>query len=102
MLKPLSGWEPLFAFLSIFVLGQIVCYFFAAASEDLNPFLTAALVVAGILCALIGIVGLFGCMPVQPNEARVLLLFGAYRGSVHESGFYWVNPFFRKRKFPCA
>ncbi len=98
MLKPMSGWLPLFAFPSIFVLGQIVCYFLAVASGDGNPFLTAALVIAGIICAIIGIVGLFGCMPVQPNEARVLVMFGAYRGSVHESGFYWVNPFFSKKK----
>jgi regulator of protease activity HflC (stomatin/prohibitin superfamily) len=37
-------------------------------------------------------------MPTQPNEARVLLLFGDYHGSVHDSGFFWVNPFYSKKK----
>ncbi|MCU0411303.1 MAG: SPFH domain-containing protein [Bacteroidetes bacterium] len=38
-----------------------------------------------------------GFMVVQPNEARVLVLFGKYIGSVRESGFWWVNPFTIKR-----
>ena len=33
-------------------------------------------------------------MAIAPNDARVLLLFGDYRGTVRTSGFYWVNPFF--------
>jgi regulator of protease activity HflC (stomatin/prohibitin superfamily) len=41
---------------------------------------------------------LFGFMAVQPNTARVLLLFGDYKGTVRESGFYWVNPFYSKKK----
>jgi regulator of protease activity HflC (stomatin/prohibitin superfamily) len=36
-------------------------------------------------------VGLFS---LQPNEARVLVLFGAYKGTVRESGFHWGNPFY--------
>ena len=32
------------------------------------------------------------------RDARVLLLFGEYIGTVNESGFYWVNPFYSKRK----
>jgi regulator of protease activity HflC (stomatin/prohibitin superfamily) len=37
-------------------------------------------------------------MAIQPNQARVLLLFGKYKGSALTSGFYWVNPFFSKKK----
>jgi regulator of protease activity HflC (stomatin/prohibitin superfamily) len=36
----------------------------------------------------------FGFFSLQPNEARVLLLFGDYRGTVRESGFHWGNPFY--------
>ncbi len=39
-----------------------------------------------------------GLLAIAPNDARVLLLFGEYRGSVRTSGFYWVNPFYSKRK----
>ena len=35
---------------------------------------------------------------VNPNGSRVLTLFGKYIGTVKENGFYWVNPFFVKRK----
>ncbi|MBI4576482.1 MAG: SPFH domain-containing protein, partial [Planctomycetes bacterium] len=34
-----------------------------------------------------------GHFTLQPNEGRVLVLFGAYRGTVRESGFHWTNPF---------
>jgi hypothetical protein len=38
-----------------------------------------------------------GLFVVQPNEARVLVLFGRYVGSVRDSGFWWTNPFVVKR-----
>jgi regulator of protease activity HflC (stomatin/prohibitin superfamily) len=41
---------------------------------------------------------IFGFQAVAPNDARAFLLFGDYRGSVTESGFYWVNPFYTKKK----
>ncbi|WP_026755419.1 SPFH domain-containing protein [Sediminibacter sp. Hel_I_10] len=39
-----------------------------------------------------------GFVMVQPNGSRVLLLFGKYIGTIKENGFYWVNPFFTKKK----
>jgi regulator of protease activity HflC (stomatin/prohibitin superfamily) len=39
-----------------------------------------------------------GLMLNQPNEAKVLTLFGRYTGSVKESGFWWVNPFTVKKR----
>jgi regulator of protease activity HflC (stomatin/prohibitin superfamily) len=37
-----------------------------------------------------------GFFTLQPNEARVLILFGEYRGTARVSGFHWANPFMRK------
>jgi len=37
-----------------------------------------------------------GFITITPNNAKVLLLFGDYVGSVKESGFFWVNPFYKK------
>ncbi len=37
-----------------------------------------------------------GHFTLQPNEARLLLLFGAYKGTVRQSGFFWANPFYSK------
>ncbi|MBM4116129.1 SPFH domain-containing protein [bacterium] len=39
-----------------------------------------------------------GFFVVNPNDARVLVLFGTYKGTVKRNGFYWANPFFTKRK----
>jgi regulator of protease activity HflC (stomatin/prohibitin superfamily) len=51
--------------------------------------------VAGTLPAIYLSTGFF---TLQPNEAAVLILFGAYRGTVRTSGFHWVNPFVRRVK----
>jgi regulator of protease activity HflC (stomatin/prohibitin superfamily) len=40
----------------------------------------------------------FGFLMVQPNGSRVLLLFGKYVGTIKKNGFYWVNPFYTKKK----
>src|SRR5580700_11305824 len=49
-----------------------------------------------VSCALLAIwvILLRGFFSLQPNEARVLLLFGAYKGTVRESGLHWGNPFY--------
>ncbi len=39
-----------------------------------------------------------GFSVVQPNDSRVLILFGKYIGTIRDSGFWWVNPFTVKRK----
>ncbi len=38
-----------------------------------------------------------GFMVIQPNESKVLILFGKYTGTVKDSGFWWVNPFTSKK-----
>ena len=48
--------------------------------------------------AVTAIVLLTGHFTLQPNQAAVLSLFGPYVGTVRESGFYWANPFYTKRK----
>jgi len=39
-----------------------------------------------------------GFIVVQPNDSRVLVLFGKYLGTVRDSGFWWVNPFTTKKQ----
>ncbi|MCA9196917.1 MAG: SPFH domain-containing protein [Planctomycetales bacterium] len=88
--KASSGWLALVICLGLVAagIGGIVI---GASSES------GVVVFAGILALLVGVVMLCGFMAVAPNNARVLLLFGDYKGSVTESGFYWVNPFFSKK-----
>lgn len=35
---------------------------------------------------------------INPNESAVLVLFGKYKGTIKENGFFWLNPFYTKRK----
>ena len=46
----------------------------------------------------IGVFMLPGFVIVNPNESSVLVLFGAYKGTIRNNGFWWVNPFFVKKK----
>ena len=46
---------------------------------------------------LVFFLGLIGLTIIQPNDSRVLILFGKYIGTVRQSGFWWVNPFTIKR-----
>jgi regulator of protease activity HflC (stomatin/prohibitin superfamily) len=39
-----------------------------------------------------------GFIAVDPNQSYVLVLFGAYKGTLKDNGFFWVNPFFSKKK----
>jgi regulator of protease activity HflC (stomatin/prohibitin superfamily) len=51
-----------------------------------------------VVLLLVGIFILVGCFIVNPNEAKVMVLFGNYAGTVRKSGFFWANPFMTKRK----
>jgi regulator of protease activity HflC (stomatin/prohibitin superfamily) len=53
----------------------------------------AGLVVAGVLVILAAILGWRGLTAVLPGRARVVQLFGRYRGTIRDSGLKWVNPF---------
>ncbi len=55
-----------------------------------------ALVWAGVLLLAVAILVLAGLTPVTPGRARVVQLFGKYRGTIRESGLQWVNPFTRR------
>ena len=39
-----------------------------------------------------------GFMLIEPNEACVMIFFGKYKGTVKENGYFWVNPFYTKKK----
>ena len=94
--RPFSGWVPL-AFSAALLVGgpwYTVLALRALGAGDG----TGWAVVTGVLLILAGIISLPGYMAIAPNEARALLLFGEYKGSVRESGFFWANPFFTKKR----
>lgn len=96
--NPISGWFPLIIVIALalcgpflFITGAIGIGYPGGAEFVLR-------MVFGVILFATAFIALFGFMAIAPNQARVLLLFGAYKGSVLKSGFFWVNPFFSKKK----
>lgn len=52
----------------------------------------------GAIFTLLFIFTVIGFTVVNPNESCVMVLFGAYKGTIRENGFFWVNPFYVKRR----
>ncbi|ANS67646.1 integral membrane protein [Streptomyces lincolnensis] len=58
----------------------------------------AALIIGGIMIALAAFIAMCGLNTVAPGEARVVQLFGRYRGTIREDGLRWVNPLTSREK----
>jgi regulator of protease activity HflC (stomatin/prohibitin superfamily) len=90
-IKAAPGWGMLAAALGCFF-GGIIIFIIGVANEFWFP------VVLGILTFAAALVISCGFIVLQPNEAAVLLLFGDYRGTLRDSGFFWANPLLTKKK----
>jgi regulator of protease activity HflC (stomatin/prohibitin superfamily) len=90
-IRGLSGWAALFGLIA--GLGGLAYALvqFAAAGQALG------VVVCSFLIAL-DTASFAGLTVVNPNEAKVLTLFGVYKGSIKEPGFWWVNPLTNRRR----
>ena len=92
--KVLNGWVML-PVVILLLLGGVALFIYslAAGIKAVNhPFW--GLFVAALLVEFVGVLMTVGFFTLQPNRARVLIPFGAYRGTVRESGFHWGNPFY--------
>jgi regulator of protease activity HflC (stomatin/prohibitin superfamily) len=87
-----NGWVML-PLLLAFVLGDIGLFIYAIAAGKADQPLVLPLVLSLLLLPAL-IVTMTGLFTLQPNEARVLVLFGAYKGTVRTAGFHWGNPFY--------
>jgi regulator of protease activity HflC (stomatin/prohibitin superfamily) len=65
---------------------------------ETNPDSFGGLILASVLGAALGVFAFKGYFTLQPNEARVMILFGSYKGTVRRSGFHWANPFYSRRR----
>lgn len=85
-----NGFVMLFVFLAIFALGV----FLIVAGVDSSD----GLIGAGVSVCVTDLILLMGFVQVEPNEARVMMFFGKYRGTFSEVGFYWVNLFINTKE----
>ena len=83
-----SGYSMIFVLLILQILSV------AAIAIMPNPFLKLIF----ILMAVVVFVCWFGFFMVQPNEGRVLQLFGSYTGTCRSEGLRWANPFYSKKR----
>jgi regulator of protease activity HflC (stomatin/prohibitin superfamily) len=56
------------------------------------------LIIGSVLTLVAALFLMAGLFVVNPNEARVLQLFGDYQGTAHEAGLRWANPFYTKKR----
>ena len=91
IIKPTNGYAALF--LSLILLGAAIFCFISTANNN-QPMLVAPGMLSMLLCVLIW----KGLIIVQPNNARVLNLFGKYIGSVKDNGLFFINPFYAASK----
>ncbi len=89
--KKTNGFLMLFSFLLI---TAIDIYLLVGAVQADEPVRLAYIIPIFIVVLFL----LAGLTVIQPNESRVLILFGKYNGTIREAGFWWVNPFTDKKK----
>ena len=86
----ISGYPML---LLVFILFGGAVAFFVRTIQTENLWL-----LFGIFgCLILGILTMVGLFIVNPNDSRVLVLFGSYKGTVKKNGFCWANPFLTKK-----
>lgn len=56
------------------------------------------LIIAGVVWCICMFICMGGFVLMEPNEARVMVFFGNYRGTFYDTGYWWVNPFMSKKK----
>jgi regulator of protease activity HflC (stomatin/prohibitin superfamily) len=82
--KPVSGY--LAVLVAILLLGGAIAGFYYQ------------IIWLGFLLTLLFVFTVIGLTIVYPNGSCVMVLFGAYKGTIRENGFFWVNPFYIKRR----
>ena len=89
----LNGFVALILNLAL-VAAMVGCIIWQANCTEANVYAIVGIVVF----ALTMLIMLGGYIMLEPNESRVLLFFGNYRGTFYNTGFWWVNPFMTAKK----
>lgn len=88
----INGFAMLF-FTFILIPALIVCCIYGGGEE--YPLISIG---GTVVLSLLFILGCVGYFVQEPNEARVMIFFGNYRGTCRKVGYFWRNPFLTARK----
>jgi regulator of protease activity HflC (stomatin/prohibitin superfamily) len=83
-LKPSSG------YVFLLIVFRLLVAIIAGVAMARNPVALLLLPVVFVLMR--------GFFTVNPNSSKVMVLFGAYKGTVRDNGFFWANPFYTRQK----
>jgi regulator of protease activity HflC (stomatin/prohibitin superfamily) len=95
--RVMSGWPMLVVTIALYALCPVLIYLaFANGTSSASGSAVPEwwLFVAGLVALGVAILLSPGFFTIQPNEARVLILFGSYHGTCKQVGFRWGNPFY--------
>ena len=95
--KTVNGWAMLIVDIVLYAAATaLIAYSFIEGSVDAGGETVPIwwMLITGCVVLAAAIVVSPGFFTLQPNEARVLILFGDYKGTSRETGFRWGNPFF--------
>ncbi|MFZ0282559.1 MAG: SPFH domain-containing protein [Bacteroidales bacterium] len=84
IVRPVSGYLATLAAV-LLIVGTIIAF-------------NSDIIWLGAVMSLLTVLTLIGFTIVEPNGSCVMVLFGAYHGTIRDNGFFWVNPFYLKRK----
>jgi regulator of protease activity HflC (stomatin/prohibitin superfamily) len=89
--KGFSGWWMLLLLAAVSI-ASVTLLVGAIEAAD------AAMILVWLTVLSVAILCFFGLTVVNPNQSKVVQLFGTYKGSIKEQGFWWVNPVSTRRK----
>jgi regulator of protease activity HflC (stomatin/prohibitin superfamily) len=93
-----NGWAMLIVNLVLLIGAVVWLVFIIVGAARLQSPAGLWWLIPAILLEILAVILLCGHFTLQPNEARVLILFGAYKGTVRTSGFWWANPFYARSR----
>ena len=88
---------PMLLFNLLFLVAIVVLFIWTVNAE-LPTAMTVVIIIADVLLLIANSILWGGFMQIEPNEARVMIFFGEYEGTVKDNGYFWVNPFYTKKK----
>jgi regulator of protease activity HflC (stomatin/prohibitin superfamily) len=91
-----NGWVMLPLLIMAMAVDLYFLFYSLSLRHEHGQTPTWGLLIPMILLLPVLFILLSGLFSLQPNEARVLILFGAYKGTVRSDGFHWANPFYAK------
>ena len=95
----ISGWSTLTAAIILILVGAATFVIsIRAGILDAAPMLVVAGIAVAMLLVAAAVFLFIGMFTLQPNEARVLILFGSYQGTVRQPGFHFANPFYARSR----